>query len=80
MNDARTRLVRCFSGVFPELSPSEIPKATSTAIKGWDSVATITLLTVVEEEFGVQFEPEELEHFVSFESILGYLRSAKGVA
>ena len=73
MHDAATRLARCFSSVFPELPKSEIPKASLTSVHGWDSVATITLLTVVEEEFGVQFEPEALEHLVSFASILDYL-------
>jgi acyl carrier protein len=80
MDDAQARLVRCFSGVFPELSGDEIPTASVNTVESWDSVATITLLTVVEEEFGVHFEPEELENLVSFNSIMEHLRSQKGVA
>jgi acyl carrier protein len=78
MADAEARLIKCFSGVFPELSEDEIPKVTLGTVESWDSVATITLLTVVEEEFGVEFEPEVLEHLHSFEAILEYLRSQKG--
>ncbi len=80
MNDAQARLLKCFSAVFPELPESQIPAASPTSVKEWDSVATITLLTVVEEEFRVQFEPEELEQLVSFKSILDFLQSREDVS
>jgi len=45
-------------------------------VEAWDSVVTITLLTVIEEEFGIQFEPEALERLISYESMLDYLTEA----
>jgi acyl carrier protein len=68
MTDVQTRLAKCFTAVFPHLRPSEVSSATIESVEGWDSLATVTLLTVVEEEFGTTIEPEELEHLRSFEA------------
>lgn len=73
MNDTRARLTKCFSAVFPQLSNREIGSASMETLETWDSIASITLVTVIEEEFSVQFEPTVLGHFVSFRSILDYL-------
>jgi acyl carrier protein len=62
--------------VFPELSDQEIPSASVETVEAWDSVVTITLLTVIEEEFGIQFEPEALEQLTSYQSILDHLTQA----
>ena len=48
--------------------------AAATSVGAWDSLATVNLLSVVEEEFGVQVAPEDFESFVSFELILDYLQ------
>ena len=73
MNDVQARLTRCFSAVFPGLGDEEIALAGLEATEGWDSVATVTLVTVIEEEFGIQLEPSSLERFTSYRSILEYL-------
>jgi acyl carrier protein len=68
MNDVHARLAKCFTAVFPNLAPSEIPTATIKSVEGWDSLATVTLMTVVEEEFGTMIEPEELAELRSFDA------------
>jgi acyl carrier protein len=73
MSEISLRLSRCFSAVFPQLPTREIPLAAPNAVEEWDSIASITLVSVVEEEFGIQVEPDDIEHFVSFEAVLGYL-------
>ena len=73
MDDTRMRLARCFSAVFPNLRDQEIASASLETVDVWDSVATITLVTVIEEEFGVQFELDRLERLVSFPAILDCL-------
>lgn len=75
MDDLRPRLTACFAAVFPGLAAGEIPFASPASVGSWDSLATISLITVVEEEFGVQFPPEDLESLGSFELILDYLES-----
>jgi acyl carrier protein len=78
MNDLSTRLTKCFSEVFPDLKENEISQATPRSIQKWDSIATINLLTIIEEEFGVSFGPEELEKLTSYRSILEYLERKDG--
>jgi len=73
MSELRDRLEKCFSTVFPNLSGQEIPQAAMNSVEGWDSLATINLITVIEEEFGIQLPAQDLERLVSFPSILDYL-------
>jgi acyl carrier protein len=68
MTDVHTRLAKCFTAVFPNLKPSDVATATIASVAGWDSLATVTLMTVVEEEFATAIEPEELEDLLSFEA------------
>ena len=73
MDDLRQRLASCFRLVFPELTDEEVPLAAMASVGSWDSLATITLVTVIQEEFSVQVPAEDLASFVSFELILDYL-------
>ena len=75
MTDTRSRLIACFSVVFPELSVDEIPHASVASVGNWDSLAAVTLQAVVEEEFGIELAQEDLEQFVSFDLLLDYLTS-----
>jgi acyl carrier protein len=80
MNDIRARLVKCFAAVFPDLHEREIPLASTASVGAWDSLASITLLGVLEEEFHVQIDPEELEHLVSFDLICDHLQHEQQVS
>ena len=77
MNDTRARLVKCFAAIFPDLSEGQIESASSTNMNEWDSVATVTLITLIEEEFGIEVEADDLERLVSFDSVLDYLEQGK---
>jgi acyl carrier protein len=79
MADARERLIRCFSAIFPDLPEDQIPAASPAAVQAWDSVAAITLVSVIEEEFGVRVDPGDLEQLSSFGRILDWLRDRKGI-
>jgi len=76
VNEIRPRLIRCFAAVFPELTPAQIVAATPTSVQAWDSVATITLTTVVEEEFGIPVD--DVEMAASFETLERYLAQLDG--
>jgi acyl carrier protein len=77
MDELEKRLAACFSAVLPELTADEIPQASATSVKSWDSVATITLIAVVEEEFEISIDVEDPAEFDSFERILAYLREVE---
>jgi acyl carrier protein len=74
MNDIETRVARCFSNVFPDLPPEELASASAASMAGWDSVAQVTLLSSLSEEFGFDFEIEDFEELVSYSLILEYLK------
>ena len=43
--------------------------ASPKTIDSWDSVQHLNLILVLEEQFGVQFKPEEIDKMNSIESI-----------
>ena len=80
MSDIQSRLIRCFAAVFKGLPKGEIPAASIDSVEAWDSTAEVTLLAIVEEEFGVQFDPEEIEYLNSFKSIFESITKPKETA
>lgn len=79
-DDTRQRLIRCFSAVFPELSPEEITSI-SPETGNWDSMSAVTLLAVVQEEFEIDLEVEDMESIGSFPVLLAVLNEiARGKA
>jgi acyl carrier protein len=77
VNDIEPRLVRCFSAVFPGIPEPQITNANVETVETWDSVAMATLVTAVEEEFGVEFDVDSLSTLTSFQGILGNLKQLK---
>jgi acyl carrier protein len=73
-DDVETRLIRCFSAIFPDLDNKQILRATIASVAEWDSIATVTLVNIIEEEFKIQVDPEDVEPLMSFEQFLRYLR------
>ena len=65
----KARLRDCFAAVFPSAAPDELEQASTDSIPDWDSLATVRLVAVVEEEFDVVLEPEDLEQLSSFERV-----------
>ncbi len=80
MSDVHARLVKCFAAVFPRLTPEEIERANINSVSAWDSLATLTLTSLIEEEFGVSIDPRDREELVSFQLIVAHLGSAKGAS
>ena len=76
MDDARIKekLLKCFSAVFPELDPAGIESANVENTSGWDSIAHVTLLTLVSEEFGMEVDFEKFESAISFSGFLTLIR------
>ena len=76
MDEVRTRLIKCFETVFPDMAESKIVKATQSSVAAWDSVAAITLLNVIEDEFQITMDLELVGDLDSFEKIQDYLATA----
>lgn len=73
MPDVNERLVRCFTAVFPDLAPSEAEHASVETVAEWDSLAALTLVAVVEEEFGIQIDDHDLAELGSFTALRTYI-------
>ena len=74
--DEKSRLLDCFSAVFPALRREQLARAEQAAVSEWDSMATVTLITLVEDEFHVEIPATEMENLVSFDSFLKVLTEA----
>jgi acyl carrier protein len=75
MDAVHNKLSRCFTALFPTLGADDIPRANQESVPEWDSLAAITMMRMIEEEFDVQLDFEELENLTSFEGIHQYLSS-----
>ena len=75
MDEIKTRLIKCFEMVFPDLTPEQIQNASQTSVAGWDSIAAITLVNVIEEEFQITMDLELAGELDSFPKILEYLKT-----
>ncbi len=73
MDEITTRLINCFRNVFPTMPESEILSAAQASVAAWDSVAAITLVNVIEEEFGIQVDFDLLPELDTFGRIRDYL-------
>jgi acyl carrier protein len=74
MDNLQHRLVRCFSSVFPDLNEEQIRNASVESVSGWHSLASVTLISVVQEEFGVQVSLADLPNLVSFSAVQNYVQ------
>jgi acyl carrier protein len=70
------RLIRCVSSVFPGLTDQEIRAADFEQLIQADSLAAVTLLALIEEEFGVEVGTDTLAELGSAQRICQYLQQA----
>ena len=80
MDNTEERLVKVFGTVFPDLTVDQIRAATQASVATWDSVAAITLMNVMEEEFAIEIDFDRAAELSSFQEILGYIREAVGAS
>lgn len=79
MSRTSTSLARCFQSVFPEMDDVSVRSASIETVVEWDSLSSLTLLGVIEEEFGVQIPMDELPRLRSFGALEVYLRQMHGL-
>ena len=74
MTELEDRLVRCFASIFPTLADEEIQAADLEPLTGTDSLAGVTLVALIDQEFGVEIDLEGLLALGTFEAVYRYLR------
>lgn len=78
MDELDLRLVECFRAVFPDLSDDQIQKIERSEDDGWDSMASLTLLAVLEEEFNCHLDDADVEFLDSFGAARRAVERASG--
>jgi acyl carrier protein len=73
-DDVRERTIRCFEAVFPDVPHERLSRLSPETDPVWDSLATVTLVAVVEEEFGVELPIDELPQLTSFDRVVDVVR------
>jgi len=76
MNDIEKRLSKCFRAVFPDMAEAQTLAATQESVEAWDSLATVTLVTVIDDEFRVELDVEYLAEMTSFGKFYEFLTAA----
>jgi acyl carrier protein len=76
MDPTTARLRACFSKVFPNLTDEETLQARVGGTPEWDSLATVTLFSLIDEEFGVNLDLDDFEESMSFQSLLKGIQGA----
>jgi acyl carrier protein len=66
-------LIRCFGSVFPSLTEDEIRAASDDATGSWDSLTSVTLAAVIQEEFSMEIAPEDLPELHSFAAFRSFV-------
>jgi acyl carrier protein len=78
MDNTEERLIKIFEAVFPGLTKEQIRAASQDAVSNWDSIAAVTLINLMDEEFGVTIDFERVADLTSFSEILGYMKEMVG--
>ena len=73
MTDVQSRVARCFLNVFPDLKENDVHRAAQASLPQWDSVAHVTLLSALAEEFQFELEDEAFETMTSYLLVVDFL-------
>ena len=75
MDNLRLQLTKCFEAVFPDVRDhAQFDTIGTASFEAWDSVASVTLFAVLEQEFGISLDLDEMAELDSFPAIEDYLR------
>ena len=58
-----------------EIPMEEVENATMESIDKWDSIGQMSLIAIIEDAFGIEFEPDEIMQFTSFAAGVDILRN-----
>jgi acyl carrier protein len=76
VTELESRLARCFAAVFPELDVAQLASASPETLSDWDSLHTLTLIAVVEEQFGLTVPAADYPSLRSYAAARDYLGRA----
>jgi len=78
-SEIEKRLKECFRTVFPDLPEAQISSASQATVSTWDSIATVTLVNMIDQEFGIELDLDRLSELDSFTSIIACIENPSNV-
>lgn len=79
MNDSLSTEIRRIASDVLGVPAAQLTDASSPdSIENWDSVQHLSLVMALEQEFGLQFEPEDMERMRSIGAIETMVRAKRG--
>ena len=79
MTAPNSRIFDCFCALFPNHSREELLTASRESIPEWDSLAGVTLLMLLQQEFHLDIDLTELDRFNSAQAVLDYVAANAAV-
>ena len=58
-----------------EIPVEEVENATMESVAKWDSIGQMSLIAIIEDAFGIEFEPDEVMRFTSYIAGVDILKS-----
>lgn len=80
MRDELQRLTTVFRDIFDAPDLKLTAETSNRDISDWDSVAQVKLILAIEEEFGVEFDTNEVATFHSVADFLSALQAKRAAA
>jgi acyl carrier protein len=68
-----SRVQRIVSDVLQIPLEQVLPETSPDNVETWDSIQHLTLVLALEQEFGIQFSPEEIEQLLSVDLIAAFV-------
>jgi len=68
-----TRVKRTVAEIFSQPVKAVTPESSPDTIEGWDSVGHLNLVLALEQEFRVQFSPDDIEKMLTVQQIVQVL-------
>ena len=75
MTTIPSRVSQCFLNVFPDIAAADLPRASQADLPQWDSVAHVTLLSAICEEFQIELDDDSFESLTSYSLIVDFVES-----
>lgn len=73
-----TDFIKNFAGLFEETEPDAIKAETVySELEEWDSVMVLSLITMVDEQYGVVMDVDEMSETKTVEDLFNYVESLR---
>ncbi|MFN7923992.1 MAG: acyl carrier protein [Bryobacteraceae bacterium] len=71
------RVLHMMADIFGVPADTMTPASSPDNVETWDSIKHLELVMALEQEFGVQFSPEEIEQLLSVELVASLVEEKK---